>query len=153
MPFCFAYGANMCRSSMAVRCPGADPVGAGRLDGWRFLISRDGYATIAREPRSAVHGVLWRTTEADLRALDAFERVAMGLYRRALLRVAHAGGSRSAIVYVGREGPPGIAVGGYMGEMVLPAARDWGLPPAYIAELERFGVGPRGRPRAQGGFT
>lgn len=152
MPFSFAYGANMCRRSMAQRCPGAVGVGAARLDGWRFAISRDGYATIVSDPRASVHGALWRLTEADLRALDAFERVASGLYRRAVLRVAHTDGSRRAVVYVGREGPAGVAVGGYMAERVIPAARDWGLPAPYLAGLERFARGPRGRPRAQGGF-
>jgi gamma-glutamylcyclotransferase (GGCT)/AIG2-like uncharacterized protein YtfP len=152
MPFCFAYGANMCRRSMALRCPGAEPLGAALLRDWRFMISRDGYATLARDPGSRVHGVLWRLDEGHVRTLDAFERVAAGLYRRAKLRVQGPGGSRLAIVYVGRRRRPGLAVDGYMSEMVIPAAREWGFPEAYLTELARFARGPRGRPRAMGGF-
>lgn len=152
MPFCFAYGANMCRSSMALRCPGAEPLGAAKLAGWRFLISLDGYASVARSPRSTVHGVLWKLDEAHLRALDGFEGVARGFYRREVLRVRSGAGSRSAIVYVGRYDRPGIAVSGYMTDVVLPAARDWGLPAAYVAGLERLSAGPKGVAPVQGGF-
>lgn len=152
MPHYFAYGANMCRRSMARRCPTAEPVGPARLKGWRFAISRDGYATVLRAPAAVTHGVLWRLTEADLRALDAFERVAMGLYRRERLRVAGPDGGQGAIVYVSRHVAPGIAVAGYMSEMVIPAAVEWGLPAPYLAELRRFAAGARGGPAAQGGF-
>lgn len=152
MPHYFAYGANMCRRSMARRCPTAEPVGPAVLDGWRFAISRDGYATVLRDPAAAAHGVLWRLTEKDLWALDAFERVAMGLYRKERLRVRSAEGARSAIVYVSRHVQPGIAVSGYMSEMVIPAAVEWGLPEPYLAELRRFSSGARGGPAAQGGY-
>ena len=49
---------------MQVRCPGASPVGAARLDGWRFIIMRGGYASVVPQRRSAVHGVLWRLIAA-----------------------------------------------------------------------------------------
>ncbi|MFD1702080.1 gamma-glutamylcyclotransferase family protein [Methylopila henanensis] len=148
----FAYGANMRRSSMARRCPGAEPVGPARLEGWRFAISRDGYATVLRAAGATTHGVLWRLTERDLWALDAFERVAMGLYRKERLRVRGPDGPRRAIVYVSRFVEPGVAVSGYMTEMVIPAALEWGLPEPYLAELGRFARGARGGPAAQGGF-
>lgn len=136
---------------MARRCPGAVPLGRATLDGWRFLVSADGYASIAREPASKVHGALWRVGEDELRRLDAFEAVHMGVYRRETMRVVGPDGPVRAVVYVGRTERPGLAVGGYM-ELVLNAAREWELPEAYVAEIARFGAGPRGLARRNGGF-
>jgi hypothetical protein len=38
---------------------------------------------------------------------------------------------------------PGRARPGYLEDCVLPAARHWGLPPAYIESIEAF-IGPAG---------
>jgi hypothetical protein len=54
----FAFGSNMSRALMRRRCPGAHGLGPARLDGWRFVITRDGYASLVRDPAGRVHGVL-----------------------------------------------------------------------------------------------
>lgn len=67
----FAYGSNMNRDQMAVRCPGAVPIGAGTLPGYR-LVERM-YADIDPDPDTEVWGVLWSITPTHLHALDRYE--------------------------------------------------------------------------------
>ncbi len=40
----FAYGSNMHRAVMRRHAPQAEPLGAARLAGFRFVITTDGYA-------------------------------------------------------------------------------------------------------------
>jgi hypothetical protein len=140
----FAYGSNMSRALMLARSPGVKPVGIGKLQGWRFIIMRYGYASVVPCPGRVVHGVLWRLTPRDLAALNAYEALDSGLYRRRMLSVRCNGHLLSALVYIGRSQTTGRPRAGYQ-DIVLPAARDWNLPPAYIAELERWGPGKRQR--------
>jgi cation transport regulator ChaC len=131
----FAYGSNMSRSLMRRRCPTAIVLGTAELPGWRFIVNRDGYATVVPCPGATVHGVLWRLTPRDLACLNAYEAVDSGLYRRSTLAVTAAGRRRAALVYIGRSRTPGRPKPGYM-EEVLAAAREWALPESYIGVLE-----------------
>src|ERR1700752_1388801 len=83
----FAYGSNMCRAGMASRCRDAVPLGRARLDGYRYVIHVDGYATVRPAPGATVQGILWRVSARDVTALDAYEDVAGGLYRKVSLPV------------------------------------------------------------------
>jgi gamma-glutamylcyclotransferase (GGCT)/AIG2-like uncharacterized protein YtfP len=142
MPLYFAYGSNMDAAAMQTRCPRSKPLTTGRLVRHRFFIMQGGYASIIRDPRRDVHGVLWDLALADLRALDAYENVAGGLYRKVLQPVLRAsGGSVRALVYVGHTTAAGAPLPGYM-EQVVGAARVWALPQAYIRDLE--GLAPGG---------
>ena len=141
MPLYFAYGSNMDAAAMQARCPRSKPLGVGRLVRHRFFIMQGGYASIARDPRRDVHGVLWDLALADLRALDAYEDVASGLYRKVQQPVLRAlGGSVRALVYVGHTSAAGAPLPGYM-EQVVGAARAWDLPAAYIRDLEALAPG------------
>jgi gamma-glutamylcyclotransferase (GGCT)/AIG2-like uncharacterized protein YtfP len=136
----FAFGSNMSRALMRRRCPGACALGSARLDGWRFVITRDGYASLVRDPGARVHGVLWRLTPRDLAALDAYEQRA---YLRRIVPVRHGAGRRPALVYLARERGGGKARPGYQ-ELVVAAAREWQLPEHYVARLARWIPGFRG---------
>jgi gamma-glutamylcyclotransferase (GGCT)/AIG2-like uncharacterized protein YtfP len=133
----FAYGSNMDRAAMRRRCPGAVALGPAALDNWRFIVSRDGYASIVPAPGETVHGVLWRLSPRDLAALNAYESIDSGLYRRRMLPVRRDGGRRQALVYVGREQRPGRPRPGYQ-DAVVAAARDWELADDYVRSLCRW---------------
>jgi hypothetical protein len=133
----FAYGSNMSRTLMRAHCPNAQPIGPGVLDGWRFLVTTSGYASIAPASGHRVHGVLWRLTPRDLAALNTYEGVDSGLYRSRIMPVRAGGRRMSALVYVGRTAPAGRPKPGYL-EMVLAAAQAWALPPDYVAGLRRW---------------
>jgi hypothetical protein len=133
----FAYGSNMSRALMHGRCRDAVALGTARLDGWRFLICPEGYASIEPQPGAVVHGVLWRLSLRDLAAVDAYENLASGLYARRVLAIRFGGRLRPASVYIaGRQGE-GTAMPSYV-KLVLDAARDWHLPDAYVRSLQRW---------------
>jgi gamma-glutamylcyclotransferase (GGCT)/AIG2-like uncharacterized protein YtfP len=137
MTFHFAYGSNMSRALMQPRCPGAVPLGVARLDAYRFHIMPEGYASVAAQPGSAVHGVLWRLTPRDLAALNAYENIDSGLYRSVVLPVHGADGTVPAMIYVGHTRAHGKPRPGYM-ELVIEASREWNLPRDYIESLSRL---------------
>ena len=74
---------------MRQRCPGAKMIGTATLRRHRFIIMANGYASVVPASSSEVHGILWRVTPRDLVALDAYEDVAGGLYRRVMRPVIH----------------------------------------------------------------
>jgi cation transport regulator ChaC len=133
----FAYGSNMHRAVMREHAPEAVALGVARLDGYRFIITADGYASVASHRRGCVHGVLWRLTARDRVTLDRWENTAAGLYRAAMLPVVADGKRRRALVYIARMRPRGVARPGYM-EVVVQAARECELPAHYVASLRRW---------------
>jgi hypothetical protein len=133
----FAYGSNMSRSHMRVRCPDAVGLGAATLDGWRFIVNPDGYGSIAPASGSTVHGVLWRLSARDLAAVNAYENVTGGLYVRRTLPVLFASRRRPAVVYVAVRQGEGTPRPGYIA-IVVAAARDWRLPEPYVRTLQRW---------------
>jgi hypothetical protein len=133
----FAYGSNMSRALMQARCPAAHALGTATLAGWRFVVTPDGVGSIARRPDALVWGVLWRLTPRDLAAINAYESLDSGLYLRRLLPVRHGDRRRAALVYIARRAGEGVPRPGYIG-LVVEAARDWGLPEAYVRSLRRW---------------
>lgn len=142
VPLYFAYGANMDAAAMALRCPVSRLLGGGHLPGYRFIIMREGYASVVRDPRHIVWGVLWELALDDIPALDRYEGVAGGLYTKASQPVRTASGVRRALIYLGCSTAPGRPRPGYL-EAVVAAARAAQLPPAYVRELSTW---MRGRP-------
>jgi hypothetical protein len=149
MTLYFAYGANMERGAMRVRCPGAVARGVARLSGWRYVIAA-GYGSVEPAAGRAVFGVLWRLTPRDLAALNIFESLDSGLYRRAMLTVEAGAARQRALVYVGRGGGKPRAMPGYQ-ERLVAAAQEWRLPASYIAELRRLAPAYRGARPAETG--
>ena len=133
----FAYGSNMHRAVMRRHAPEAQPLHPARLEGYRFVITMDGYASLAPDRSRCVHGLLWRLTARDRVTLDLWENIANGLYRPETLPVRDAGGRRRVLVYVARQRPFGRPRPGYM-EIVVKAARALQLPADYVASLEEW---------------
>ncbi|KAB1076278.1 gamma-glutamylcyclotransferase family protein [Methylobacterium planeticum] len=141
MPLYFAYGANMDAAAMALRCPASRLIGQGRLHRHRFIIMREGYASVVRDPGRTVWGVLWELALADVPALDRYEGVAGGLYAKAAQPVVTQGGIRRALIYFGRSTAPGAPRPGYL-ETVLRAAEAAQLPAEYRREMRAWLRGP-----------
>ncbi len=133
----FAYGSNMSRPHMLMRCPDATALGTATLAGWRFVINPDGYGSVAPQPGGIVRGVLWRLHPRDLAVINAYENVAGGLYLRRLLPVLHGERREQALIYIATRRGEGTPRPGYM-EIVVAAARDWAMPEAYIRSLQRW---------------
>jgi gamma-glutamylcyclotransferase (GGCT)/AIG2-like uncharacterized protein YtfP len=137
MPLYFAYGLNMDVAGMRDRCPRSLPLGLARLPRHRFIVTTDGYASVVRDPRESVHGVLWDCALGDIRTLDKFEDLASGLYVKISQPVIVEGGAKRALIYVGRSGEIGRPRPGYL-EQVVAAGKERGLPEAYLAGMTRF---------------
>jgi cation transport regulator ChaC len=133
----FAYGSNMHRAVMRKHAPEAVPLGVACLRDYRFIITKDGYASVTPRRRGCVHGILWRLSPRDRITLDRWENIAAGLYRPEVLPIFAAGKRRRALVYVARARPCGVPRPGYM-EIVMAAAREWGLPADYVTSLQRW---------------
>ena len=137
MPLYFAYGSNMDRVAMAGRCPASKPLGIARLVRHRFVVTTEGYASVLRDPRRTVWGLLWDIVFSDLPALDRYESVASGLYVKLTQPVIGERGARRALIYVARNSATGQPRPGYL-EGVIAAAREAGLPGDYVAEIEAW---------------
>ncbi len=134
------------------RCPGAVLVGTALLPDHRVFVTRQGWASLRAESGSSVYGVIWRLTDEDLAALDAYEEAPQGVYRREVKHVKRLAQAESldALVYVATEEASGTPGPGYL-EAVIAAARHHDLPESYVAELATWLARAAGResPRAR----
>jgi len=137
MTLYFAYGSNMSRALMRAHCPTAKEVGTAVLDGYRFVITAYGYASVERSAGGVVRGVLWRLTPRDLAALNIYESVDTGLYHARRLAIRRINARHNALVYVARPRGAGKPKPGYL-ELVIAAAREWNFPEDYVRELARW---------------
>ena len=145
----FAYGANMVREAMAVRCPGARLIGPAVLPHHRFAIIRGGHGTVLPCRGGCVHGVLWQLGRGAAASLDRYEEIEAGLYRRERRMVWHAGRQRPVLIYVATATAPGVPRVAYI-EAIVAAARGWEFPADYVASLDTIantsaGVRPTAR--------
>ncbi len=78
----FAYGSNLNKHQMSIRCPKAKALGAGYLTGWRLVFR--GVADIEEnhtDPTVMLPVGFWEITDDCLQALDFYEGYPR-LYRR-----------------------------------------------------------------------
>jgi Gamma-glutamyl cyclotransferase, AIG2-like len=137
MPLYFAYGSNMDVNAMARRCPRSKALGLARLERHRLAVMREGWLTAARNPSSAVHGVLWDLALSDIAALDRHESLSQGIYTKETQPVIAERGPKRAIIYFGANSGPGVLRPAYFAEVVA-AARSWPLPGEGLEALERL---------------
>jgi len=77
----FAYGSNLNVEQMAQRCPNAEPLGAAYLPSLRLVFR--GFADIEEgEAEDLLPVGIWSITEECEKALDAYEGVSSGHYRK-----------------------------------------------------------------------
>ena len=165
MPLYFAYGSNMDAAGLRRRCPKARALGLARLARHRFVLMRNGFASVRRDPVADVHGVLFDLALSDIRPLDRYEEIDTGLYTKVVHPVLrHQGRPVQALLYIGNDpietdgnGPIGHGLGhgtvdrsyaadpSYM-EGVVAAAKAVALPPAYVGMLASLAAHRSGAP-------
>jgi AIG2-like family len=123
--------------AMARRCPRSKALGLARLERHRLAVMREGWLTVIRDTRSAVHGVLWDLALSDVAALDRHEALPQGLYTKETQPIIAERGPKRAIVYFGTNAGPGVPRPAYIAQ-VLAAAKSWPLPAEGVAALERI---------------
>jgi hypothetical protein len=136
----FAYGSNMDRAEMAMRCPGAMPLGSAVLAGHALDVNADGYVVARSAPGCDLPGILWRLDPRLVAILDRYELIDAGWYRRAILTVRGNGTARLALVYLaGRKAGRGAARRDHLLRVVIGSAASWGLPASHLKNLHRLG--------------
>lgn len=119
----FAFGSNLLYGQMRRRCPSAVVEGRASIDGYRLAFAGrstlwgGAVATLLPDRDALTEGLLYRITEADLLALDAFEGHP-NFYIRRTLRVQDAHGyTRRAHVYILQGRPLGSPSAAYYGRI------------------------------------
>ena len=131
----FAYGSNLSIAAMTARCPAAVPISKATLPDHRLVFRT--WADVEPCPGHSVPGVLWTITSACETALDLYEDIAGGLYRRLTVSVERdgAGGVVQALIYrmnrAGYEPPDRDTL-----SLIAAGYADFGLHPRWIAEAE-----------------
>lgn len=102
-----AYGSNLNLEQMRHRCPTAEVVGKGTLEGWKmtFRGGGGGVATIEKNEDTFVPVLVWRICPADERALDIYEGFPH-LYRKEMVPVNFDDATIPVMAYIMNEGHP-----------------------------------------------
>lgn len=132
----FAYGSNLWRRQMTARCPEHREIGAGRLNGWRWIITTRGYASIVVSEGDYVLGTVYELSVADVLSLDRFEGVAHGDYRKEMIAVDVNGQELDCLVYIDPVALAGKPKEEYVAR-INSGIRDAEFPEAYVAQYLR----------------
>lgn len=77
MALYFAYGSNLNINRMLKRCPTAQPIGVGTLEGYILVFQNNNkgkiVANLMKENASEVPGVVYHMSDNDLQKLDRYE--------------------------------------------------------------------------------
>jgi hypothetical protein len=144
MPLYFAYGSNMDRDAMRLRCSNSRALGTARLARHRFFIMSSGFASVNRDPRMDVYGVLYDLAFGDIAALDRYEETGRGLYQKISQSILRDGASPvRALLYVGASAQEGAPRGDSL-DRIISSARGWNFPDLYISYLLSLAGGQNG---------
>jgi gamma-glutamylcyclotransferase (GGCT)/AIG2-like uncharacterized protein YtfP len=135
-----AYGSNMDPAQMARRCPHSPQRGTGWLQGWRLTFGGEdlgwegALATVVEAGGERVFVVLYELSEADEAALDSWDGVTVGYYRKSKVRVSTLDSDVLAWLYVLNDYEGGLPSARYLG-LMADAAETAGAPADYVAGL------------------
>ena len=132
----FAYGSNLSKEQMALRCPESDYLLSGRLSGYSWLINSKGYASVKPSPNAFVLGGVFTLSEQDIEYLDIYESVAEGLYDRYLLSIQTEEGLFDCLVYIASDNDMGKPQAEYI-ERINAGIKSANLPNDYVEQWIR----------------
>ena len=101
--FYIAYGSNLNKDQMKIRCPRAEVVGTGVIKGYE-LVYRRGFLTLDEKKDSIVHVGIWKITTRDEFYLDIYEGYPSFYDKKDVYVKMDDGASIKALVYIMREG-------------------------------------------------
>jgi hypothetical protein len=127
-------------AQMARRCPHSPQRGTGWLQGWRLTFGGEdlgwegALATVVEAGGERVFVVLYELSEADEAALDSWDGVTLGYYRKSKVRVSTLDSDVLAWLYVLNDYEGGLPSARYLG-LMADAAETAGAPADYVAGL------------------
>lgn len=126
MKLYFAYGANLNRDSMKLRCPAAQPVRAAVLRNWQLKFS--GVATVVPSSGKCVYGAIWAITDECEQQLDNFEAYPW-LYHKVITEID---GEEVMLYRMNEESPARPSFSYY--RSIAQGYQDWNLPEEALAK-------------------
>jgi len=127
----FAYGSNMWREQMNLRCPGHRYFGYGILKGFRWIITKRGYANIVKSDPDEIHGVVYKITEENEKSLDKHEGVLNGSYQKHVLSIDIEKTRYNCLVYIDPITEEGIPKEEYV-DRIIKGIADADLYSEYV---------------------
>ena len=149
-----AYGSNMDPAQMGRRCPHSPQRGTGWLEGWRLTFGgadigwEGAMATVVEDAAERVFVVVYDITEQDARALDRWDGVTLGYYRKLKVRVETLDGDVLAWLYVLNAYEGGLPSARYLG-ILADAAEKAGAPADYVGMLRALPCAKMGDANAE----
>jgi len=129
----FAYGANLDRNGMDIRCPGNKPLCRAVLENYRLMFK--GVADIEEATNHNVHGALYEITKEHLRSLDRFEGYPRFYIRKTVPVITEDGREVNAVVYqMTDRNHYSSPFQGYLNN-ILTGCQQWQLPEEYINNI------------------
>ena len=121
-----AYGSNLNKAQMAMRCPKAECLGPWTLDGWRLVFR--GVADIVQD-NALCHVGLWRITDECEQALDRYEGFPT-LYRKHYFGPDQ---GEPMMAYIMNSDSVSMPPSGYL-DSIAEGYDDFGLPKSFLGE-------------------
>jgi len=121
---------------MNARCPNNYVVGTGRLNGWRWVITTRGYASIVVSKHDQVIGTVYELSDGDVRSLDQYEGVSKGFYDKEMMQIVLGERELNCLVYVDPVIEEGTPKGEYIAR-INQGIQDAGLPTEYVERYLR----------------
>ena len=112
-----AYGSNLNKEQMALRCPNAKPIAVGTLKDYRLVFQGHPYGAHANVIPAKGHEVpvaVWEITEKDEANLDIYEGVRGGYYTKEYTNIQVNGEYRPALIYIMTPNPYGRPADHYL---------------------------------------
>jgi gamma-glutamylcyclotransferase (GGCT)/AIG2-like uncharacterized protein YtfP len=132
----FAYGSNLSLSQMNFRCPSNSKIGIGVLEGFRWIISKRGYANVVKSSSDFVLGVVYKITKFDKSRLSAFEGVHKRSYDEKQLEISIDGVGHDCLIYIDPIIAEGIPDENYISK-INNGIRESQIPQTYVKKYLR----------------
>lgn len=135
----FAYGSNLNKTQMHLRCPDSEEIAPAILPDYR-IVERI-YADIEPAPGMAVYGALYRISEADLKELDHYEGYPEQYIRREVMVRQENGEMIPALVYIMTPSYRSGRSRGYTRryrQICSDGAESWKIPNAFQKEFSNL---------------
>ena len=135
-----AYGSNLDPHRMAEKAPASPVYGTGWLRGWRLTFAGEDLGwgapmcTVVEDERESVFVMLYDVPFVDEQALDVWEDLDLGLWRKIRVRVSTLDGDPLAWLYVLDAYEGGLPSAHYL-SVLADAAEHAGAPTDYLTDL------------------
>lgn len=103
MKYYIAYGSNLDKTQMAMRCPESKPIARGWLKNYRLVFQGNKYgahANVIPDQEEDTPVAIWEISKRDEANLDMYEGVAGGYYTKEYMTIKVNGEQKKGLIYI-----------------------------------------------------